>query len=98
MQVSNRKFTWRRNNRQLDRPLQFIITGLLAKGYWNPDNTINVANLRDLIIQSLRVFRKNPLDDYFVSGRIQLPSGSSQKIFIAQNESSRYTAMLPENY
>ena len=78
--------------------LQYITTNLLAKGYWNTDQTINIPNLRDLLEQSLRVFRKKPSDDYFVSGVIELPSGSKQKIFIAQNESSRYTVMLPEDY
>ena len=78
--------------------LQYITTNLLAKGYWNQDQTINIPNLRDLIEQSLRVFRKKPSDDYFVSGVIELPSGSKQKIFIAQNESGRYTVMLPEDY
>jgi len=78
--------------------LQYITTNLLAKGYWNTDRTINIPNLRDLLEQSLRVFRKKPSDDYFVSGVIELPSGSKQKIFIAQNESSRYTVMLPEDY
>ncbi len=78
--------------------LQYITTNLLAKGYWNEDQTINIPNLRDLIEQSLRVFRKKTSDDYFVSGIIELPSGSKQKIFIAQNESSRYTVMLPEDY
>jgi len=77
---------------------QYITTNLLAKGYWNQDQTINIANLRDLIEQSLRVFRKKPADDYFVSGIIELPSGSKQKIFIAQNELGRYTVMLPEDY
>ena len=78
--------------------LQYITTNLLAKGYWNTDQTINIPNLRDLIEQSLRVFRKKPADDYFASGIIELPSGSKQKIFIAQNESGRYTVMLPEDY
>ena len=78
--------------------LQYITTNFLAKGYWNKDQTINIPNLRDLIEQSLRVFRKKPADDYFVSGVIELPSGSKKKIFIVQNESGRYTVMLPEDY
>lgn len=78
--------------------LQYVTTNLLGKGYWNTDQTINIPNLRDLLEQSLRVFRKKPSDDYFVSGVIELPSGSKQKIFIAQNESGRYTIMLPEDY
>jgi len=78
--------------------LQYVTTNLLAEGYWNKDQTINIPNLRDLLEQSLRVFRKKLSDDYFVSGVIELPSGSKQKIFIAQNESGRYTVMLPEDY
>jgi hypothetical protein len=78
--------------------LQYITTNLLGKGYWNQNQTINIPNLRDLIEQSLRVFRKKPADDYFVSGVIELPSGNKQKIFIVQNESGRYTVMLPEDY
>ena len=77
---------------------QYITTNLLAKGYWNQDLTINIPNLRDLLEQSLRVFRKKPSDDYFVNGVIELSSGNKQKIFIAQNESGRYTVMLPEDY
>ncbi len=78
--------------------LQYVTTNLLAEGYWNKDQTINIPNLRDLLEQSLRVFRKKLSEDYFVSGIIELPSGSKQKIFIAQNESGRYTVMLPEDY
>jgi hypothetical protein len=78
--------------------LQYITTNLLGKGYWNKDQTINIPNLRDLLEQSLRVFHKKPSDDYFVCGVIELPSGCKQKIFIAQNESGRYTVMLPEDY
>jgi hypothetical protein len=77
---------------------QYITANLLAKGYWNQDQTINIPNLRDLLEQTLRVFRKKPSDDYFVNGVIELPYGNKQKIFIAQNESGRYTVMLPEDY
>jgi predicted nucleic acid-binding Zn-ribbon protein len=62
------------------------------------DGSLNVANLRDLLNQALRVFRKKREGDYFACGVIELPSGSKQKIFIAQNESGRYTVMLPEDY
>ena len=60
--------------------------------------TLNRANLLDLLAQAARIFSKKPLDDYFVSGIIELPSGRKQKIFIAQNETGRFTAMLPEEY
>lgn len=60
--------------------------------------TLNIANIFDLLYQAQRIFQKKAVDDYFVSGNIELPSGQKQKIFIAQNESGRYTAMLPEDY
>jgi hypothetical protein len=79
-------------------PLKYVTTNLLSKGYWNQDETLNIPNMIDLITQSLKIFAKKPRDDWFVSGVIELPSGAKQKIFIAQNETGRYTAMLPEDY
>jgi hypothetical protein len=89
---------WPINGNFETRPLKYVTTGLLAKGYWNSDRTLNNPNMQDLIAQSLRVFAKMRKGDYFVSGRIELPSGSKQKIFIAQNETGRFTVMLPEDY
>jgi len=59
---------------------------------------VNIPNITDLIVQAAQIFKRKPDDDYFVSGSIELPSGERQKIFIAQNETGRYTAMLPEDY
>jgi hypothetical protein len=56
------------------------------------------SNLKDLFNQAAGIFRKKPTDDYFASGRLELPNGQKQRIFIAQNETGRYTAMLPEDY
>ena len=60
--------------------------------------SLNIPNIADLIVQAAQIFQKKPADDYFVSGSIELPSGQKQKIFIAQNETGRYTAMLPGDY
>ena len=60
--------------------------------------SLNIPNITDLISQAVQIFKRKPADDYFVSGSIELPSGQKQKIFIAQNETGRYTAMLPEEY
>jgi hypothetical protein len=84
--------------------LKYVTTNLLEKGYLNPpkepdvESTLNIPNLKDLLNQATRIFRKKPADDYFASGRIELPDGQKQQIFIAQNETGRYTAMLPEDY
>jgi hypothetical protein len=60
--------------------------------------TLNIPNMLDLLMAALRIFNKKPQDDYFVSGRIELPSGKKQKVYLAQNETGRYTLMLPEDY
>jgi hypothetical protein len=58
---------------------------------------LNMANLSDLILSALVIFSKKPEDDYFVSGKIELPNGQKQEVYIAQNETGRYTLMLPED-
>jgi len=62
------------------------------------EKTLNLANVLDLVSQALRIFAKMPKDDTFVSGRIELPSGQKQTVYLAQNETGRYTLMLPEDY
>ncbi len=84
--------------------LKYVTTNLLEKGYLTPpkepdvENTLNIPNLKDLLNQAAQIFRKKPTDDYFASGKIELPDGQKQQMFIAQNETGRYTAMLPEDY
>lgn len=79
-------------------PLKYATTNLMSKGYLNPDNTLNLQNIKELITQSNSIFSKMPTDDYFISGKIELPDGTQQQIFIAQNETGRFTVMLPEDY
>jgi hypothetical protein len=62
------------------------------------ERTLNIPNVIDLITQALKIFTTKPANDTFVSGRIELPDGSKQEIYIAQNETGRYTVMLPEDY
>jgi hypothetical protein len=84
--------------------LKYVSTNLLEKGYLNPpkepdvESTLNIPNLKDLLNQAAQIFSKKLADDYFVSGRIELPDGQKQRVFIAENETGRYTAMLPEDY
>lgn len=61
------------------------------------EKTLSIPNMLDLINQALRIFAKKAVDDYFVSGLIELPTGKKQIIFIEQNETGRYTVMLPED-
>jgi hypothetical protein len=61
------------------------------------EKELNIANVLNLIVSALKIFRKKPLDDYFVSGRVELPNGEKQEVYIAQNETGRYTLMLPSD-
>jgi hypothetical protein len=83
---------------------------LIAEGYKNPDGTINEANVKDLIAQGLHILgdqKKNEsLVDYyhrlsgvgFASGKIELPNGDKQTVFLAKNDLNTYTIMLPADY
>lgn len=79
-----------------------ITTSLLSKGYFKDDQSINVPNLLDLLNQANHIVRRRSNNftkfDHFFSGRIELPSGDWQKVFISQNETSKFTIMLPEDY
>ncbi|WNZ28481.1 MAG: hypothetical protein IAX21_07375 [Candidatus Bathyarchaeota archaeon] len=60
--------------------------------------SLNIPNILDFIFQASQIFKGKPKDDYFISGKIELPNGDRIKIFIVQNETGRYTAMLPNEY
>lgn len=80
---------------------KYITTNLLNRGYIK-DDEINQDNLVDLLNQCLAIVKKSSDNfqryDWFYSGVIELPSGKKQKVFIAQNETGKYTIMLPSDY
>ncbi|MCM1986606.1 hypothetical protein [Methanococcoides seepicolus] len=81
---------------------RFITTNLMAQGYLQDDG-INVPNLLDLLNQANSIVRNasNGFKDKaesFYSGKVELPSGKKQQIFISLNELGKYTIMLPEDY
>ena len=80
-----------------------ITVNLMSRcGYFNEDRTLNIPNLLDLLNQSLEIVRKKSDNftehDWFFKGEIELPSGNRQQVFICQNETAKYTIMLPEDY
>ncbi len=80
-----------------------VTTNLLATcGYYKEDRTLNIPNLLDLLNQSLQIVKRESDNfqkaDWFFSGSVELPSGEQQKVFIEQNELSKYTIMLPEDH
>lgn len=78
-----------------------VTIGLLNSGYIKEDE-INISNFLDLLNQANNIVRvkSNNFKDFdtFFSGKIELPNGSKQDIFIAQNELSKFTIMLPQDY
>ena len=79
----------------------YVTVNLLNSGYLNEDK-LNIPNLLDLLNQALQIVKKATNNftafDTFFSGSIELPSGDQQKIFIGQNETGKFTIMLPEDY
>ena len=80
-----------------------ITVNLMSRcGYFNEDRTLNIPNLLDLLNQSLNIVRKKSDNfqkhDWHFDGEIELPSGNKQQVFIQQNETGKFTIMLPEDY
>ena len=78
----------------------YITTGLLeSKGYIQSGYEFNLPNIMDLLNQANQIVRKESNDfkdfDYFFSGEIELPSGAREVINIQQNETGKFTIMLP---
>lgn len=80
----------------------FVTVNLLSRGYLDPEEKINVPNILDLLNQAKEIVRKGTKDftvqDCFFSGALELPNGQKQEIFIQQNETGKFTLMLPEDY
>ena len=79
----------------------YVTVNLLNSGYLKEDK-LNIPNLLDLLNQAQQIVKKATNNftafDTFFSGSIELPSGDQQKIFIGQNETGKFTIMLPEDY
>jgi len=83
----------------------YITTNLLNKGYMEEDSgnfRVRMPNIVDLLNQANQIVKRRSKNfteaDTFFSGNIELPSGSKQQIFIQQNETGKFTIMLPEDY
>lgn len=83
-------------------PFNYVTTNLISMGYLSKDSKdVNFNNLVDLVAQAWDIKDKKTCDfkeiDMFFSGEIELPSGEQQEIFIKQNETGKFTIMLPED-
>ena len=82
-------------------PFNYITSNLLSKGYMDGEK-FNIRRIVDLLNQSLKVL-KTKTDNFrkfgaFFEDSIELPDGSSERIFICQNETGKFTILLPEDY
>ena len=59
--------------------------------------TFNYPNILDLLNQALQIIKKGPKGDWMYSGKIETPNGNKQTIFIQQNETGKFTILLPED-
>jgi len=79
----------------------YVTMNLLRRGYLDGD-VVKVANLLDLLNQANQIVKKESKDftqhNWLFSGSVELPDGSQQKVFICQNETEKFTVMLPEDY
>ena len=75
---------------------------LFSKGYMELDKKVNYPNIMDLLNQANQIVKKKSNNfkefDHFFSGTIELPSGQKCEIYIQQNETGKFTIMLPEDY
>ena len=60
--------------------------------------TFNYPCLLDLLNQALHIIKRSGKVDTFYAGKIEVPDGSKQQIFIVQNETGKFTIMAPEDY
>ena len=81
-------------------PFNYATANLINKGYLKEEKYA-IANILDLIHQAFLIMEKGTKNftqpDYFFSGKIELPNGEMQEIFIEQNETGKFTIMLPED-
>ena len=82
-------------------PFNYITSNLLSKGYMSGEK-FNVRRLVDLLNQSLKIL-KTKTDNFrkfgaFFEDNIELPNGASQIVYICQNETGKFTILLPEDY
>ncbi|MCK5708017.1 MAG: hypothetical protein KAI43_10225 [Candidatus Aureabacteria bacterium] len=80
----------------------YVTTNLMSKGYLDEKGSINLPNLLDLLNQANLIvkIKSNYFHDSntFYAGQIELPSGERQEIFIEQNETGKFTVLLPEDH
>ena len=84
-------------------PINYITTNLLVQGgYLDASRKLNLNCVLDLLNQSLSILKTKSKDftemDSFFSGSVEMANGSKEEIFIEENETGKFTVMLPEDH
>jgi hypothetical protein len=78
----------------------YVTLNLLSQGYLK-DGKVSIPNLLDLLNQCLFIIKKKSKNftrpDYFFSGKVEFPNGDRKTVFMGQNETGKFTVMLPED-
>jgi hypothetical protein len=90
-------------NTKFDKSMfNYVTTNLLIKCGYIKYEEYKIYNIIDLFNQATHIMRleydKSKVLDDFYCGKIELPNGTKQEIFIQRNETGKYTIMLPEDY
>lgn len=79
-------------------PFQYVTASLCySKGYLKDGVDVQVANFIDLFRNMGEHMRKTG-PDHFYNAKIEFPDGTKGEVYAVQNNSRRYTLMLPEDY
>lgn len=89
-------------NKEWEKGLfNYVTSNLLSQGYMDNEK-FAIPNILDLLNQALQIVKKKSKNfkefDSFFSGKIEFPNRDYKEIFIAQNETGKFTIMLPEDY
>ena len=78
----------------------YVTLNLLSQGYLN-NGKMSIPNLLDLLNQCLFIVKKKTKNftkpDSFFSGKVEFPNGDRKTVFMEQNETDKFTIMLPED-
>lgn len=91
----------RANQKYEDGPFNYVTFNLLNRGYIK-NGQIDLNNLNDLLCGAFQIIKRKSNNftqiDAFFAGKIELPDGSKQEIFIELNETNKFTILLPEDH
>ena len=82
--------------------VRYITIGVGSMGYVDVDEhddaTVNAPNLMDLLVQAEQIRKRGRRGDWHYSGEVETPDGEKQEIYIEQNETGRFTILLPSEH